>query len=154
MKERQNPKARVDCLSREFVAHGIFGALVQDHEDVAPEGELHVHGGLGSERVRVAIQMRVEDHAVFGDLANSGQAEHLESSGVGEDGVGPGHEAVQSAQPLNQLVAGAKVEVIRVAEQNTDVEILGEVALGESFDGGLGAHGHKHGRRDIAMPGM
>jgi len=61
---------------------------------------------------------------------------------------------MQSAQPLDQLVAGAQVEVIRVAQQNADAEILRKVALGESFDGGLRADRHEHGRLDIAMPGM
>lgn len=58
---------------------------------------------------------------------------------------------MQSAQPLNQLLAGAKVEVISIAEQNADIEILGKVALGEPFDGCLRANRHEHRRLDIAV---
>ena len=51
-------------------------------------------------------------------------------------------------------MAGTQVEVIRVGEQDADVEILCQVALGDSFDGSLRADGHKHGRFDIAMSCM
>ncbi len=102
----------------------------------------------------VAIQVRTEDDAFFDDFADTGEAEDLKSAGIGEDGARPGHEAVQSAEGADELVTGAQVEVIGIAEEDLDVEILGEVALGEALDGGLGADGHEDGRADIAVRGM
>jgi hypothetical protein len=45
-------------------------------------------------------------------------------------------------------MSGAQVEMIRIGEQHRHAEIFGEVALGESFDGSLCAHGHEYGRFD------
>ena len=70
-----------------LVADGVLGALVEHHEDVAAVGELRVHGGFGSEGVEVAVEVRLEDHALVGDLAQAAEAEDLEAAGIGEDGV-------------------------------------------------------------------
>src|SRR6266478_2525183 len=78
----------------------------------------------------------------------------LESTGIGEDGARPGHEAVQAAEIADQLVTGSQIKMIGVGEQNRGIEVLGEVALGEPFDRGLRADGHEHGRFDIAVSGM
>ena len=103
-------------LARVLVADRILRTLVERHENVAAKGELDVHGGFRREGVRIAIEVRSEHHALFGDLSDPRQAEHLESTGIGEDGARPGHEAVQAAQPPDQLVAGTKIEVVGVAE--------------------------------------
>ena len=65
----------------------------------------------------------------LGDLAQAAQAEHLEAAGIGEDGVGPGHEAVQPAHPADEFVAGPQIEVIGVGQQDADAEIFGQIAL-------------------------
>src|SRR5437867_811212 len=70
-------------LSSEFVTNGVPRALVERHEDVAAEGELDIHGRFRRERVRVAVEMRIEHHALFGDLANPREAEDLKSTGIG-----------------------------------------------------------------------
>ena len=106
------------ALARVLVADGILGALVEHHQDVAAEGELDVDGGFGREGVEVAIEVRLEDDAVLGDLAQAAQAEDLEAAGIGEDGVGPGHEAVQSAQFADEFVAGAEEEMVGVGEKD------------------------------------
>jgi hypothetical protein len=82
-------------LIRGFVAGGIFQTFIQRHHDVAPERQLNIHGGFGREQVRVAIQMRAEQDAFFGDFAQIAEAEHLEAARIGEDGARPGHEFVQ-----------------------------------------------------------
>ena len=41
----------------------------------------------GVNGVGVAIQVRVEDDAVFGDLAQTAEAEDLEAAGIGQDGA-------------------------------------------------------------------
>ena len=87
-------------------------------------------------------------------LRRSGEAEDLEAAGIGEDGAGPGHESVQAAELADQFVAGAEEQVVGVAEDDAGVEVFPEVALGEAFDGGLGADGHEDGRRDVAVFGV
>ena len=57
-------------------------------------------------------------HALLGDLADLGQAHHLEAAGVGEDRPVPAHEAVQAAEPRDALGAGAQHQVIGVAEDD------------------------------------
>ena len=114
----------VHGLARIFVADGIFGALVEHHQDVAAEGELGVHGGFGREFVRVAVEVGLEDHAFVGDLAQAGEAEDLESAGIGEDGARPRHEAVQSAHGADQVRAGAEVKMIGVGQQDADVQFV------------------------------
>ena len=37
------------------------------------------------------------------------EAEDLKAAGIGEDGAGPGHEAVQSAELPDGLVAGTQI---------------------------------------------
>ena len=91
---------------------------------------------------------------MIGDFAQAGEAEDLEAAGIGEDGVGPGHEAVESAHLTDWLVAGTKVEMVGVGEQDFDAEVVGEVALIETLDGGLGADGHEDRGFDDAVRGV
>ncbi len=141
----------VHAFAGVLMADGVLGAFVKRHEDVAAEGELGIHGGFGSEGVQIAIEVRLKDDALVGDFAQAGEAEDLEAAGIGEDGVGPRHEAVQAAHAADGFVAGAEVEVIGVGEQDFDAEIGGEVALVEPFDGGLGADGHEDRGLDGSM---
>ena len=73
--------------ARVFVADRIRRALVEHHHDVAAEGQLHVDGRFRRELVGVAVQMRLEDDAVVGDLAQTGKAEDLEAAGIGQNGA-------------------------------------------------------------------
>src|SRR5438270_11199835 len=87
-----------------FVAHGVLRTLVERHENIAAESELNVHGRFGRERVRIAVQVGVEDDAFLGDLANAREAEDLESAGISEDGARPGHKGMQTAETAEQSV--------------------------------------------------
>ena len=101
-----------------------------------------------------AVEVRLEDDSTLGDLTQPAQAEDLKTAGIGEKRVGPGHEAMQSAELPDQLVAGAEEQVVGVGENDRRAEFLGEVALGESFDGGLSPDGHEHGSFDVAVSGV
>jgi hypothetical protein len=57
---------------------------------------------------------------------------------------------MQSPKPRDQCVAGTKIEVIGVAEDDLRAQIL-EIAMSDPFDRPLRAHGHKGGRLDGAM---
>ena len=98
-----------------FVVVGI-GALVECHDDIRAEVLLDPDGALGREAVRRAIDVTLEGHAFIIDLAGLGKREDLETARIGEHGMRPAHEPVQTTQPGNDIIAGAQVEMIRVGE--------------------------------------
>ena len=51
------------------------------------------------------------------------EREHLKSARVGEDRTIPPHEAMQSAEIANQLVARTQMQMIRVAENHLRAEL-------------------------------
>ena len=58
--------------------------------------------------MRIAVQVGVEQHAFFGDLAQAVQTEDLKAAGIGQDRPRPGHELVQSAQLADGLMPRPK----------------------------------------------
>src|SRR5258705_5368123 len=121
-------------LSRIFMTDRILRAFVERHEDITAQRELDIDRRLRGKYMRVAIEMGVENDAIFGDLTNPRQAEHLESTRVSEDGSRPGHKAMQSAKLTNQLMAGAEVEMVRIAKNDARVELIRQIALGKPLD--------------------
>ena len=71
-----------------------------------------------------AVQMGLELHAVFIELAQLGQREHLESAAVGQYRAIPVHEAVQPARLGDQILAGAQMQMIGVGEDNLRADLL------------------------------
>ena len=65
-----------------LVAGRVLDALVEDHDDVRAERNLHSDGVLGGEEVLCAVEVRAELDAVGRDLSELGQGENLEAAGV------------------------------------------------------------------------
>ena len=65
-----------------------------------------------------AVDVRLEGDALVGDLAQLGEAHHLEAAGVGEDRPVPAHEAVQAAEPGDALGARPQHQMIGVGEDD------------------------------------
>ena len=97
---------------------GIRRAFVESHDNVGTEPMLNFHDLLRGEEVVRAVQVRLEAHAIGGDLVAVTEAEDLEAAAVGEDRLGPAHKGVESSQPVDELVTGAQVEVVGVAEDD------------------------------------
>ena len=133
-----------------FFGGGIFGALVEGHADVGTEGELDVDGVFGGEEMAGAVEVRAEADAFVGEFAQAGEGEDLESAGVGEQGAGPGDEAMESAEGADAFMAGAEIEVIGVAEDDLRAEVF-EGLLRDGFDGALSSDGHEDGGFDGAV---
>jgi hypothetical protein len=96
--------------------------------------------------------MRAELHAAITHLAQLGQAHHLKSAAVRQDGAGPSHEAVQAAHLAHCLHPGPQVEVIRVREQ--DVGARGAQLIGrQRFDRADGADRHECRGQHVAVRG-
>ncbi len=70
-----------------------------------------------------AIDGRLEAHALLGDLAHGREAEHLEAARVGEDGLVPVHEAMQSAVRADDLGARPQHQVEGVAEDDLCADV-------------------------------
>jgi len=99
-----------------------------------------------------AIDVALEGHAFFGDLAHGRKGEHLKAAGVREDRPVPAHEGVEAAEPSHQLIAGAQPQVISVAQDDLGADLF-ELGGGHTLHGSLGAHGHEGRGGDNAMTG-
>ena len=88
--------------------------------------------------------MRTELEAVGLHLVQLAQAEGLKAAAVREYGLAPGIELVQAAAAGHQLVAGAQVQMIGVAEDDLSAEGV-EIVGGKGFHTAHGAYGHENG---------
>ncbi len=129
---------------------GIFNAFIEDHRDVRAERLLNLDGLFRREGMLGAIKVRTENYTVIGDFAEIGKAENLKAAGISEDRARPGHETMQPAQTADSFVARAKIEMIRVAEQNLNAQIA-ERLLRKSLYCALRADRHERGRVDDAV---
>ena len=93
---------------------GDLDALIKGHGDVRAQVCLDAHALLRPHEDVSAVHMGVEADAVLLDLAQGGQGKDLKAAAVGEDGAVPGHELVQTAQLLDELVARTDMQVVGV----------------------------------------
>ena len=89
--------------------------------------------------------MRPELGAIFSDLPAVGETEYLVPAAIGEDRMVPPDESVKAPTPGNQLVPGAEMQVIGVAENDLSARFL-EVAVTHRLDAALRPDRHE-GRR-------
>ena len=108
---------------------------------------LDLHGPLGRQPVRRAVEMRRERHPFVIDTSQIGEREDLESARVGEDRSVPCHEPMQPSQPRDSLGRRPEVEVVRVSEDHLRAGRM-EVPRRQCLHGPLGADGHELGRVD------
>jgi hypothetical protein len=79
--------------------------LVERHRNIGTERFLNRDRMLGREPMRRPIEMAPERHAVLVDDPEVAERHDLESAGVGQDRLVPGHEPVKAAEPGDALVA-------------------------------------------------
>ena len=101
----------------------------------------------GREAVDRAVEVAAERHAVVVDDPQVAERDDLEAAGVGQDRPVPGHEPMQAAEPLDPLVAGPQVEVVRVGQDDRRAD-LDEVVRVERLDRGVRADRHELRRLD------
>src|SRR5205823_3220815 len=107
--------ARLERAARRVVLARPRQALIEDHRDVCAEPPLDLHGALGREPHLASVHVVPERDAVVVDGPRTSEREDLEAAGIREDRALPAHEAVQAAGLLDDVLAGAYGEVIRVA---------------------------------------
>jgi len=143
----------LDRLRRARVVARIRQALVEDHRDVAAQDALHLHRLLGAEEELVAVQVRAEAAALFGQLAHLREGKHLEAARVGEEGAVPSHEAVKPAGRRDDGRARSQQEVVGVAEDDLRAG-LQKVARLQRLDGAERADIHENGGLNRAVGGL
>ena len=166
------PAVRALRRARRVVAVGVERrALVEDQRDVRAERGLHRHRGLGPHELGRAVEVGAEAHpllldrqdrarALAGelrgaalDLVGDGAVAHredLEAAGVGDDRPLPALEAVQPAEPRDQLVARREEQVERVPQDHVEPELTG-LAHFERLDDRLRRQRHEGGGADLAV---
>ena len=105
--------------------------------------------------------MRVERYAFLGNVAQLGKAEHLKSAAVGQDRAVPAGKLVQAAHIGYQLITGAQMQVVGVAEHYLGADLLqilrGQAALDGTGGGNIlesrGLHRAVHGL-ELTPPGV
>jgi hypothetical protein len=120
--------------------------------DVGAERLLDLDGDLGREEVRRPVDRRPELDASLGDLAKLREAEHLKSTGIGQDGSGPSHEAMQATELANEGVAGSEKQVVRVGEHDLGAG-RAEIVRPQRLHRRVRADRHEDRRLDHAVGG-
>src|ERR1035437_7740468 len=132
------------------VLRRMFGALVELHDDVGAKADLGGDGALRTEEMRGAVEVRAERHAVFRDLAQIAEAEHLKAAGVSEDGMVPRHELLHPAELTNHLDTGPQIKMVGVVQQDLDAELFQRV-LGYALDCRQRSHRHEDWGLDFTV---
>ncbi len=151
-------------------------ALVEHERDVGPERRLHFHRRLRRHEAAGAVEIRAEGDAVLADREDRSRTwrgvsgrpvaglrrapldlvgdrpvphgEDLAAAGIGDHRPVPRHEAVQSAQPSDQVVAGRQEEVER--EHHVEAQ-LARFAHFQGLDHPLGRQRDERRRPDLAV---
>src|ERR1035438_667377 len=96
----------------------MLRAFVERHDDVGAQSNLRFHGAFGTEKMGRAVEMRTECDALFLDLAQFVQAEHLKAAGVRKDRSRPRHKPMQPTHAANRVDPRPKIEVVSIAEND------------------------------------
>ena len=118
----------------------VLHTLVKGHGNGGTEVCLNLHTLFRPHKNAVAVQMRRKRHALFGDLAQLGQTEHLKSAAVGQNGAVPAGKFVQAAHICHQLIAGTQMQMISVAEHHLCTDVF-QIVCGQAALNGTGS-GH------------
>ena len=92
-----------------------------------------------------------ERHALFFDLAQPRERKNLKAAGVRENRPLPRHEFVKSAHFLHNLVARAKMQMVRVRKLHLRSDVLQILRGQRALDGRLRADIHKYRRLHCAV---
>ena len=126
-------------------------ALIENHHHVRAQILLHTHARFRRQLDPIAVDRRSEDDALFADFSEIPQAEHLESTAVGQDRPLPLHEAMQATQVPYRTIARAEHQMEGVAEQDLGTNSF-QIFRRHGLDRAVGPTGHEHRGLHHAMP--
>ena len=117
--------------------------FVKRHDDVGPDFALGLHHRFRGEHVARSVQMTMEFHALFGNVAQVFEAPDLESAAVGEHRAVPAHELLHATHFGHEFCARAQVEVVRVRKNDLRLHFA-QVPRRKPLHACKGAHRHKN----------
>ena len=125
---------------------GVAGAaFIERHDDVGADDPLRIDVVFRRENVPGAVDVRLEDAALFGEFPALGEREDLEAAAVGQDGPVPRGEGVEAAGPAQDVEAGAQVEMVCVAQDDLGLDVFFEFFMENALHGADGPHRHEDG---------
>src|SRR5215468_1055111 len=96
--------------------------------------------------------MRAEIYSLLADLPEIAQAENLKTAGVCKQRSLPAHEFVESTQVAHQLVPGAQIEMVGVAENDLRAQLFQHI-LRNALHRSSSSHRHEDRRLHLAVGG-
>ena len=142
---------QVEALASVGLVRRPGRAFVERHHDVGADGAFDVNDPFGGEEMFAAVDVTAELAAFFGEFANAGEGEDLEASAVGQHRAGEAVEAMESADALQHLRAGAEIEVIGVSENDFRLQVVNKFAKVNALHAADGTDGHEDGRVNHAV---
>ena len=125
------------------MTRGVCKAIIENHHDVRTESNLDIDCLFRTQEMRGSIQMRLEPDTVFINIPQRAQAEYLVTTTVGQYRTVPCHKPMQSSQLTDRLLSRPQEEVIRIAQENLDAQVVQLIGR-HRLDCGLRAHGHEN----------
>src|SRR5688572_22496856 len=123
----------------------MLEAFVEHHRDIRSELRLDIYRGLRCQQMLAAVEMRAERRTLFVHLATRRETEDLIAAAVGEDGLVPSDEGVETTERADAFGARPQIEMIGIGEDDLCAEIV-EIAMCYGFHGALSADSHERGR--------
>jgi hypothetical protein len=97
--------------------------------------------------IKRAVDMALEGHALFVELAQARERHDLEAAAVGQDRPLPADKIVQSAEPRNTLGARTQHQMIGIAEDDVGAKIPHLIEI-HGLDRANGSDRHEGRRAD------
>ena len=122
----------------------ILNALVKGHANVAAQIGLDLHTLLRPHKNLMTVNVGGEGDTLLLDLSQRCQTEHLKSPGIRENRSIPGHELMQSTHLPDNLIRGAQMQMVGIAQLHLTADVLQILRTQGSLDGSLCADIHKN----------
>ena len=97
-----------------------------------------------------SVDMRAEFASLFPKFAYAGEREHLKTARVGEYGLIPSIELVQSASLAQGVESRPQIQVVGVAKDYLGLDLVAQLGEVYALDRTARAHGHED--RSLSLP--
>ena len=125
--------------------------FVESHHYVCTYDTFCVHDILGCEEMFRAVDVRAELASFFSQLSYSGEREHLEAAGIGEDRAVPCIECVQSPGFLENVESWPEIQMVCVSENDLGFHLFSQFCEVHSFHSTACTDRHEDGCQDVSV---
>ena len=138
-------------ISHVVTGRGIFDTLVKRHRTGGGDIRLDLHALFRAHEDALTIDVGGKFHAVLIDLAKLGEGEHLKTAAIRKDGACPVEELVDTAHIADDVVTGAKMEVVRIGKLDLTADVVKILRGDTALNGGASADVHEYGGLNRAV---